>query len=388
MPRYSTGCRNCVKRPTRCDELRPAYQNCKDIGVKCGGPRRGLIFINENRRAGQAQRRSKTGIMTKSHNYPTEAWSLSGITQVPQSTEQAAHSYVCFLWMYWDSAVGTNLRSHHRADWIEAYISNPTDCPVTCLALQTLSTAFFGRRNKQYDLVSHAFQLRGRTLTMLRRVIDTQDSQCTFDILATITTLRRWEYLMLTSGTAWRPHLKSISKIVYITGVEFFQHESTSSLLDENRLGIILEAYCQRTSCFLEQEEWKRLRPCSGSRQALCLTLQDYYSDLAHLCENITGLLNNEISGSRDAMEQATIKSDELLQNLENWRDDWSSHFNLVPQILSNNEPHGIYSKAEGLVFSSSLHYRTLQAAVTLNIFRYLKLRTLEWRHKLSHPFW
>jgi hypothetical protein len=87
-------------------------------------------------------------------------------------------------------------------------------------------------------------------------------------------------------------------------------------------------------------------------------------------------------------MEQATIKSDELLQNLENWRDDWSSHFNLVPQILSNNEPHGICSKAEGLVFSSSLHYRTLQAAVTLNIFRYLKLRTLEWRHKLSHPFW
>jgi hypothetical protein len=56
--------------------------------------------------------------------------------------------------------------------------------------------------------------------------------------------------------------------------------------------------------------------------------------------------------------------------------------------MVSETDGSRIYFDAHWAIFSSNLQYPSLQAAISLNFYTYLKLRALEWRHKLFHPFW
>lgn len=135
--------------------------NCEDNGLKCRGPRKGVLFINENRRAGQLAVKSRPRIATRAHAQVIESYGRINYSKTLQSSKQTAHTYLCFLRRYWDRSVGHSLQSYDHSNWIEICAACPADYPVTSLALQALSATFFGRRHRQAEVDNHAFQLHG-----------------------------------------------------------------------------------------------------------------------------------------------------------------------------------------------------------------------------------
>lgn len=387
MTRQSSGCRNCVNRRVRCDETRPLCKNCNRRGLECGGPREGaLFFINKHppdNRSPQQKRLRPSEDIEQSHEeiqrvqqhaltWPSER----EVKHNPSLSKYNGDVQVCYLQRFW---------TIEDESWIENSLSDPVRYPTACFAVGTLAQAYYGKRNRQPSIVTHAKHNYGRALAALHRTLLKSDT-CIFDILAASTALQRYEAIVYTTSTGWIQHAGGIARAIELSGPECFKDFPNKAILDANGFAMIQEAYHRRSKTFLALERWRDLRSNSNAQDAHFDRLQDFYARLAGLAESATSLQSDQNPVWHcEVLDEA----DRLLADLERWATHWITAFHFAPleKIITRSE-RSIYIDSDGPVFKYFLHYPTPLAGIGMNLYRAIKLTTLEWRHRLQHLSW
>ena len=300
-----------------------------------------------------------------------------GLMHHPPWSIYSGDSHLCFLKRFWTSG---------DEKWISYSLEDPTNYPTAFLAISTLALAYYGKRNRQPAIVVDANRKYGQTLHALQRTLLINYKSCTFDILASITALQRYEAIVYTTSAGWIQHAGGIARAIELRGPDCFEHYPNKSLLDANGYYIIQESYHYRKSTFLALEQWRHLRTDSGDREAHFDRLQDLYARLAGLAKSVTCFLADQDSArSSEILGVVNV----LLADLTAWATHWIVVFNLRPVERSiTSKTKSIYLDAKGPVFRSSFDYPSPLAGVGANAYMAIKLTVLMWRHKLQHPSW
>ncbi|MCJ1306163.1 hypothetical protein MMC08_008981, partial [Hypocenomyce scalaris] len=284
--------------------------------------------------------------------------------------------HICYLRNFW---------TVEDEIWINFSLTDPISYPTACLAIGTLATAYYGKRNRQPEIVVCAIRNYGRALVALQRALLQSDNSCTFDILAASTALQRYEVIISTTSTGWIQHSGGVARAIELSGPECFTRNPNKAILDANSYRIIQEAYHHRRRTFLALEKWRNLRTNLDDQSVHFDRLQDLYARLPGLAEGVTSFLADQGSGRhRKILDEAN----RLLADLETWVNHWIAEFNFRPVERFTSSTRSIYNDAKGPAFRSFLHYPSPLAGIGANIYRAIKLTTLEWRHKLQHPSW
>ena len=288
-----------------------------------------------------------------------------------------ADVHICFLQRYWE---------REDRSWIDECALNPGHYPIAHLALQSFAAAFFSRRHRSTDLRYSPLKY-AQALTALRSALQRDDVSCSFDILAATTALYRYETIACTSRAAFIKHAGGISKVTELSGPEcFFEHPSRA-LLKANAPRIVHEAYFQRTQTFLAQESWKRPEHDTQAEANDFTDLFDIWARVAGLSQLITFFLIGFSARNSDAW-QVRCDLNRLLEDLGSWHRSRTTSQSFTPAEVEKTDLDVFYSDEIGQVFESYLQYPTLCTAMSLNIYRALRITVLEWTFKLDHPTW
>ena len=384
MTRQSSGCRNCVERRVRCDGKKPTCRNCNKLGLKCGGSRKGALFLTHefhpHCRPSQRDQRPQQELPEERRDsgQSTHRQLVSiGSIQGPSLLDYGGELYTSYLQRIW---------SPEDKIWIDYSLTDPNEYPTACLAIGALATALDGKRNRQPSIVNSAIQLYGRALAALRQTLLMQEGICIFDVLAASIALQRYEVIVYTTSTGWIQHTGGIARAIELSGPESFRIHPNRAILDANCYPIIQEAYHQRKQTFLALERWRNLRVHANDQQSHSDQLQDFYSRLAGLTEDVTSIITDPNSRSYCMILNSVNR---LLTDLDMWLYHWTTNFSFQHnEIRIGKGTYSTYNDKEGPIFDSFYDYPDPMAGIGVNIYRALKLTTLEWRYKLQHPSW
>ena len=382
MARYSTGCRDCVRRHIRCDEAKPACKNCIKNHITCGGSKEGAHFV--------IQRQSNTDSYSRMRNarskFREPLWPRSlemwGPVQSPKMCPVPSaydrEIFIGFLRSYWEL---------EDRDWIEHCALNTNDFPTANIALDSLAAALYSKRHRDPLLMTLASRNYGEALFALRNALQKDDGICNFDILAACTALHRYETIVCTSRTAYIQHAGGLSRVTELGGPGSFREYPNKSLLRANGYRIVHEAYYQRRRSFLEQHQWKLLEVHSEDEATHFLKLLGFWARLAGVAQEITVILIGDNLDKRYAW-QVCLGLKHLLADLDEWEEIWTNDLECAPVEKCNTDLYAFYSDEHGILFRSSLEYPSLRAAMGYNFCRGLRITLLKWAYKFENPAW
>ena len=387
MPKYSTGCRACVTRRVRCDETGTPCRNCQDKNLSCDGPCGGLRIIFHTAQPSKPSiefgSKIKKKIRLDTHGTRRDWSAVANSLSSDVTTRYDRKTQFCHLRRYWGDTIGSSATDD--SIWMDHVALHPSEYPAASQALESLTTAYFGRKHHEPRLISRAGQLYGRALASLRQSLQQRAvHNQPFDAVAAMSALRRYECVMCTNSTAWRPHLDGISKVIQRLRPKYFQEGPQKALLDANRHGLVLEAYCQRKRSFLQLPNWRPKSSNSAAPAKLVWgDIIDYYMRLAALSEDATRLImQHDIDQdcAADLRQVAGQLLDDLVQAQTG--NEEGSEGRLVV------ESDSLYYFEGEPIFKSLLQYSKPLQGVQSNMLRSLTITASEWRHKISHPDW
>lgn len=226
VPR-SHGCTLCLQRRVKCDQARPACQNCSRYGANCPGYQRELKFVSNKHQIRPRRRRDQT--IVRSSAQTSTAASTAGQTDwesvqsalvydtgalereisfstgdlVGSHDMRSRSSIPVHLWEprgpYINALLDT-LRAGLGADelafvypWFQS-IGQYVGLKVTLdSALTSLIMQMLGRRLKDHRLIGESHQLYGRSLSALQAALNSKSEWKTTETLCTTWLLCHFE---------------------------------------------------------------------------------------------------------------------------------------------------------------------------------------------------
>ena len=382
MPRYSTGCRNCVQRHVRCDETEPFCKNCLKHQLACGGSQKGAHFIVQRPGSTKLNARIRTARSKSKDPHQFRNAGLSGLVNSPKispvPSSYGKEIFIGFLRRYWE---------REDRDWVDHCTIKTDDLPIASIALESLAAAFHSKRHQDPSIMTLASRTYGQALLALRNALQKDNVTCNFDILAACTALHRYETIVCTSRAAYIEHAGGVSRITELGGPETFHEHPNRLLLKANGYRIVHEAYYQRRRSFLEQHQWKLFEDHSEDDAAQFLKLLDFWARLAGVVQEITTILIGDNFDKQHA-QLVRFESNRLLADLDEWEAFWTTKLRFAPVEKRNVNLDAFYSDEIGPLFKLYLEYPSLLAVMGHNFCRGLRIILMEWAYKFENPTW
>lgn len=223
VPR-SHGCGLCLQRRVKCDQVRPACQNCSRYGANCPGYQREHKFVFNKHQIRPRRRREQIVVRSSaktSATIPGQIWesiqsasvSDTGVLEKAISSitgdlvgSNAVRSWPSIPVPLWESrgpcinALLDTLRAGLGADelafvypWFQG-IGQYVGVKVTLdSALTSLIMQMLGRRLKDHRLIGESRQLYGRSLSALQAALNSKSEWRTTETLCTTWLLCHFE---------------------------------------------------------------------------------------------------------------------------------------------------------------------------------------------------
>ena len=398
MAPRSTGCRNCVRRRIKCDEVRPYCDRCRKANLQCDGFRQTLVFVDETRQTFHRLGPLQTG---------PSATSLA-MRQSPRQLSPDFASELAFCRQVGLSAIYEDVYVSHLLDkffatgvdyedsfvnrsWMVSCLSRPKEYPTATLALKCLAASFFGRKHSQDSILHDGARSYGQALLALRRTLQDPVRAWSFDALAATTALNQYEHLIFTSRQGWIQHAEGVGKLIEMRGPERFHKWPDRAILEVNKTILIARSLAARKRTFLEEERWRRIHgPREVDEKHYASSLNDIFAKLPGIAETIQDIESSTVDLAQviDKIEVTTIKIANLIQELEDWYVRFTLKFGRVALETPVERRCGIASDMEGPLFDTCFEFASLEIANAFVNHRAIKIATLEWRQKLANLSW
>jgi len=267
-------------------------------------------------------------------------------------------------------------------------------------SLRALSTLYFGRMNRQQDIINQAFAPYGAALRELNKDLQDPSKATSLSVVISAITLQTFEvsnplsytfrkltiqFIAFSSKSGWLEHAGGIGRLIELRGPEQHQLEPDKEILDSNRVLIVLGCLVKRKRCFLERSEWKiipwALEP--ELKQPIHYQ-QDMLCDIPGLLEDASAL-HDEALRSDERVHLHTRLSGNIYSHLGalyQWRWEWE-----------RNNPHCCYEtekiQAPGEaqpIFPAMLSFASLIRANEINIYNCILLLLLKLGSEVIGP--
>lgn len=259
--------------------------------------------------------------------------------------------------------------------------------PIASLALNALASAFYCKWNRQAGLATKAEKLYGQALRALQCKILERDRLSTFDTLASISALQRYENILCTTTSGWIHHAGGIARAIEASGPQCFKQYPHKAILDANVYYVIQESHHYRKRPFLTLEQWS----CAP---VLCTLEEDHFDQLRYLYARSAGFVASSTCFLADQTSEryfeSLVEAESLLKDLEAWLRHWNAAFGFDPveRYAPTSTERGILDDEYYLTFSVSYEYPSLLAGLGVNIYRAIKITTLLYLYKMQRAFW
>ena len=296
----------------------------------------------------------------------------------PSWSQESETLHLCYLQPNWAA---------EDASWIIHSLKKETTYPIANLAIQTLASAAYGQWNRQTSVIAKAESLYAKALQALRMALSDNKRRCTFDALASISALQRYETLVFATSTGWIHHAGGVAHAIEVSSPEWFNRFPYKTILDANVYHVIHESQHHRKRPFLALEQW-RYFPTLDDEEGHFDHLQSLYARSAGVAASFASFIDDQ---SSETYLESLLEADKLLKDLEIWITTWISCFNhhSVERLSSSSsDTPGVFDRGYYFIFGSYLHYSSRLAGLGANIYRTIKITTLVYREYLQHYFW
>ncbi|KAL1861435.1 hypothetical protein VTK73DRAFT_7110 [Phialemonium thermophilum] len=295
VPR-SRGCQLCVKRKVKCDEARPACQNCQRYGASCPGYDRALKFVSEKHQI--RQRRPKAA--TPQAVVPTPEKALAVRTAEGEEARERETRTAMLMCPSPDrgqflGALLDRLRSSPSSDAVRLFA--PWFTSATGLragenlaldsAVAALALHLVGKSNGDEYVVRQSRHIYGRSLGALQRLLDHPVSWRQSETLCATMALCLFELFAGTVNTdSWMKHASGVASLIQQRGSASYTDPWDRSMLRSFRPFIIMNAMFSDNECFLARPSWQRvlLEPdpaLEGEPKRVSAMFDEYLAHLA-----------------------------------------------------------------------------------------------------------
>lgn len=238
---YSSGCKTCIKRKVKCDELKPKCDVCRKSGRVCGGFRdKFRVYSTSAHHNGVLLPLSKEtyrGRIEESSPSPT--------------TDVLLYDTNKILLEYFEKNI--NGRGYTQLLSAVRYM-NTTSSAVTS-TFGALCAATFGKLQNDGSMKSLGFELYQDSLVRVQLSINDKDNSMADETLLCILMLSQVEITMVTEESAWRSHILGAAELIRHRGSSHAKY-SSPELYDNFRLRVIFEALTAGRRTYLSEEEW------------------------------------------------------------------------------------------------------------------------------------
>ncbi|OCL11126.1 hypothetical protein AOQ84DRAFT_387053 [Glonium stellatum] len=337
VPR-SKGCLTCVKQRVKCDETKPACVRCTRFGRECPGYEKLAKFVYEVPREGEGQgsflhvrelsrpnprtgrRRNIENSPEVSENKQTSAstGSLGIPSAIVPPTQQDIQSLSVFMKNSSIQDAYTEIQWMRK--WLSFIPSRLGTSKVLDDAVHCLVSHHVGRLSGQDQVVRRARLAYGQALLSLQQAISDPEQGVSSNTLCATLVLSLYELFSCTKKDAWVKHSGGASRLMQIRGSARHMNEFDRVMLYAFRGQMVMEAFMQRSSCFLDSEDWKIvLSDPASSFSSIVLNLSnEFYAYLAACPGMAKGIINLQ----RDNLNEVVSffsRMNELINNLSDW---------------------------------------------------------------------
>ncbi|ORY02265.1 hypothetical protein BCR34DRAFT_591957 [Clohesyomyces aquaticus] len=328
----SLGCRQCRRRRVKCDETRPACNNCKKRGLDCTGPKEKTWIIQQ----APPPKKSENQLVL----------SPSSITPTISPVAFRENIYLCYIRkkLFSGGPVAFACEMVYP-DTLE--VARPIENPpreVLRKAIMSLAISFFGSQHRQIEIQNDGYRLYGSALSELNVILAQPKLQVADETILSVFACLLLEVFVPTGKNNYLSHIRGLESILELRG---------PINPDTNRMAFVLARAMRVASIFgglalsrpsiYARDEWKRV-PCAefGEDDILRHRLFDVMADLTQLLSEHKEMVS---SGTNEGHEPALQKAKALVGRLRTLRDLWESFNSGAQETQGTAIPSGTTSK-------------------------------------------
>lgn len=193
------GCRTCRRRKVKCDERHPSCKRCDQLHLDCEGYFRDYRFVDEVtrtlRHADKANSVSKSPLQDLAATTCTPEASLIALPEVPHlppSLSLLAFEQDIFTSFLYSRLLGGLDKSPSWMDLARMYAEG-AQLTTAKHSFKALSTLYFGRMNRQPEIIARAFAPYGAALRNLNKDLQDPSKATSLSVVISAITLQTFE---------------------------------------------------------------------------------------------------------------------------------------------------------------------------------------------------
>ncbi|KFY84556.1 hypothetical protein V500_09201 [Pseudogymnoascus sp. VKM F-4518 (FW-2643)] len=329
----SGGCRTCRRRKVKCDERRPTCDRCQQSKRDCDGYIIEHRFVDENART---ERHAQKKLLLKAAEPKSQSRQDLVISFRSESSPGSNLGLQAFEDKIYVSFLLSNLFLGIPATtpWPGLNTdNNAASSVIPCV--RALATMYFGRVHHQNYITVRGQELYSKALLVA-----------------------------FNSMSGWLKHAGGVGRLIELRGPWRHQSPMGRSILEANRVLIIIDCLIKRKRCFLSSNDWKTIPWAQEPESKTSIScLHDIMSDVPGLIENA-----DTIQCSDMAPEASLSRHNLVLQKLTSlwtilygWRVSW--------QLQNPASSWDVPSTTDQSPFPVALHFSSLVHANAITLY-------------------
>ena len=335
--------------------------------LECQGYQNPLTIVDQRRKAERAVAKSRSqphlldepprrvqsqAVMPRVLHYVTPSIS----TEMPL-TAFKRNVYISFLIQKMSDG---RFHKYKDGDW---WVLAAQDSCTASIALDALTTKFFGRAHGQEELIVEGTWLYTKALQSLRT--DLMGPQAySLGTLAATSTLSMYELIAFSTHFGWIQHAGGLGRLLQVRGPQRHKTGNDKNVFLENRILLISQAMLARKRTFLGDREWKEVpwEEAPETKEPFDFLL-DIATDIAGLQEDIDQL-TGRLRHSKDLDDKnrfrcLTRRLARAFDELDAWWRAWATnHLHSYSEAPPDPNIKVSYDD-QGPVFDSVLHFES-----------------------------
>ncbi|KAI4150716.1 MAG: hypothetical protein LQ340_003941 [Diploschistes diacapsis] len=198
-------------------------------------------------------------------------------------------------------------RRYGNSSW---WILQAQDSHTASLALDALSTKFFGQANLQDKVIVEGTKYYTQALASLRKDLAGPEA-FSIGTLAATSTLSMFELVTFTSHHGWIQHAGGLARLMQARGPHRHKSELERKIFLENRVLLISQGMMTRKGSFLSERSWKEV-PWEEAPES-----KDPFDYLLDIGCAVPGMLEDNDRFSQSLTNLQSFPQQDLLQNLK-----------------------------------------------------------------------
>ena len=324
--------------------------------MECLGYQSPLTIVDERGKAERAVARSR---ISQQDARKTRGADRPAVAAIPTEMPIVAFRRNMFVSFLMDR-LSDGRHKYGNSDW---WILSAQDSQTPVMALDALTTRFFGQSHLQEDLVKEGTKLYVQTLKSLRNDLAGPEA-FSLATLAATSTLSMFELVTLSTHYGWIQHAGGLARLMEARGPGKHKSQLERKVFLENRVLLASQAMVMRQRTFLAQEAWKSI-PWEDSPETKDAFdyLMDIICDVPSIVED-TDLLSHSSSNMEGLRGEALFldiahRMDQALSELDAWWRGWATkNLDRVVERQPNSTDRVSYDE-EGPLFHTVLFYES-----------------------------